>query len=337
VRLWSYLTARRNEELLRRLRKRSSWICSLGSFGLLAGISTCYIARWDAVAALTLFPFWAWGIAGLGLSGAAWRLGGGRCPALLCLVWIAISFFLSDDLSNLVSLRRKGPTSNPTKCLRVVTLNCAGQVVAAEEIASCKPDIVLLQESPASNDVARLAKAWFGAEGSFLAGLDGSILARGHLTAAPGPKTVRFVRGTLGLGDGKEIEVVSLRLEPPETNFELWSPACWQAHTRNRQKRRDQLRQLLTEMEGAKAGRPCIVGGDFNAPAGDAIFRLLRGFLKDSFREAGAGWSNTALNSFPVVRVDQIWTDERTQAIGARVKKTQNSDHRMVICDLELQ
>jgi vancomycin resistance protein VanJ len=80
--------------------------------------------------------------------------------------------------------------------------------------------------------------------------------------------------------------------------------------------------------------RAVIVGGDFNAPAGDAIFRLLRPFLKDSFGEAGTGWGNTALNSIPISRPDQIWISHPGAVFGARAQQTAHSDHRMVIADL---
>ena len=80
-----------------------------------------------------------------------------------------------------------------------------------------------------------------------------------------------------------------------------------------------------------------IVEGDFNAPAGDAIFRLLRDSMKECFREAGKGWGNTGINTCPVSRPDQIWINHSSVTIQAWARRTENSDHRMVLCDVLLR
>lgn len=257
----------------------------------------------------------------------------------LLLAWAFATLLFSEDLSGLVRKRIPLAANAPRAAseLRVITLNCAGQVAAAQEVWAWKPDVVLLQESPASNDLARLAKEWFGPDGNFIFGWDCSIVARGQLTAPPGPKPVRFVHGTLRLGRGPEVEVVSLRLEPPETGLAFWSASCWRDHLRNRQRRREQLQQVLAQLDPAHPAAPRIVGGDFNAPAGDAVFRLLKGTVKECFREAGVGWGNTALNSFPVSRPDQIWINPASHPVGVWARRTRHSDHRMVICDVVLR
>ena len=80
-----------------------------------------------------------------------------------------------------------------------------------------------------------------------------------------------------------------------------------------------------------------IVGGDFNAPQGDAVFRLLRPKLHDAFAEGGRGWGNTILNDVPVLRIDQFWVSETFRSDSVVARGTRNSDHRMVICDLRLE
>jgi endonuclease/exonuclease/phosphatase (EEP) superfamily protein YafD len=82
------------------------------------------------------------------------------------------------------------------------------------------------------------------------------------------------------------------------------------------------------------ADRPLIMGGDFNSPAGDAIFRLMPKRLHDSSREGGIGWSDTAFNHVPVLRVDQVWISDQLTAEAVVARETVNSDHRMVVCDL---
>jgi len=81
---------------------------------------------------------------------------------------------------------------------------------------------------------------------------------------------------------------------------------------------------------------PIILGGDFNAPAGDAVLRLLRPRLHDAFREGGRGWGNTVLNDLPVLRFDQTWLSGDLRATRVHARKTQRSDHRMVVCDILL-
>ncbi|MBI4474447.1 MAG: hypothetical protein HY646_17385 [Acidobacteria bacterium] len=78
-----------------------------------------------------------------------------------------------------------------------------------------------------------------------------------------------------------------------------------------------------------------MVGGDFNAAAGDASDRDLQPDLHDAFAEAGRGWGNTLLNDLPVVRIDQIWVSRHFRAVNVRAYRTRYSDHRAVVCDLD--
>jgi endonuclease/exonuclease/phosphatase (EEP) superfamily protein YafD len=130
--------------------------------------------------------------------------------------------------------------------------------------------------------------------------------------------------------------LVSLRLIPPETRLDLWSTACWRAHLHDRLVRKEQMQKLVDHLGSFKSDIPYIVGGDFNSPAGDAVSRLLKPRLKDTFREGGIGWGNTGVNEFPVSRPDQIWVSRDFKAIAAWAVKTRNSDHRMVVCDVIL-
>ena len=117
------------------------------SAALLVGLALCFLARWDVVAVITLPPFWAWGIVGLFLTAVGWWLarGGWRAPVLLA-VWVAAILCFSDDIQGwLLSPLRSGAGGSSPRTgvrLRVVSLNCAGQVKAGEEVGALKPDIV---------------------------------------------------------------------------------------------------------------------------------------------------------------------------------------------------
>lgn len=221
--------------------------------------------------------------------------------------------------------------------MRVVSLNCAGGLPeVAAEVAAYEPDIVLLQESPGRRDVERLAAWLFGADAGMLAGPDGSILARGRLTPKPLSPLLRttFVQARVRLTSGIEAEVISLRLAPAIVREDLWSPECWREQTANRQVRREQLRAVAGQIAALPRETPLIVGGDFNAPAGDAVFRLLQPRLRDAFREGGTGWGNTIMNDLPVHRIDQVWISPAFRATAVVARKTRHSDHRLVVCDL---
>jgi endonuclease/exonuclease/phosphatase (EEP) superfamily protein YafD len=195
--------------------------------------------------------------------------------------------------------------------------------------------VVLLQESPSRAEVKQLAQKLFGKDGGFLWGMDSSIIARGKLTPRPLPPDARsyFVQAHIQLPQGQEIEVLSVRLMTPPLRVDLWSPSCWKAYRQNRQIQRIQMHALHQQLSTVPKNRAVIVGGDFNAPQGDAVFRVLRPRLQDSFTRGGRGWGNTITNEFPVLRIDQIWVSDALQPRIVRSRKTHNSDHQAVVAD----
>jgi endonuclease/exonuclease/phosphatase (EEP) superfamily protein YafD len=222
------------------------------------------------------------------------------------------------------------PTADQT-AIRVVTLNCAGNPASAAEITRLKPDVVLLQEIPSTNDLARLTLEWFGTNGECVAGLDCAIIARGSLTKLDERPPPQYLRAMLNTPSSGTICVTSIRLVPPVGRLDLWNPEAWRDSAKNRQLRRTQLAAGLT-MPSMLSNYPEIVGGDFNAPSTDPAFRLLDKF-SDAHREAGRGWGNTVLNNFPIARPDQIRLN-RLRAVSVRAIRTHNSDHRMVVADV---
>lgn len=194
-----------------------------------------------------------------------------------------------------------------------------------------KPGIVLLQEAPVSNRVAQLAREWFGDFASFVAGLDCAIISRYPLKPLDERPLVHYTRAVLSLPDKREILFVSLRLTPPLGAMDLWRPATWRAYREDRRFRRLQLQSVLAA-QSTRSDVRVIMGGDFNAPAGDGIYRLLRGY-RDVHRAAGRGWGGTAINTMPFFRPDQIWV-RQIGVVASCAVRTQHSDHRMVIADV---
>jgi vancomycin resistance protein VanJ len=299
----------------------------------------CYFGVWDQVAAITVFPQWSWAIIGILTAAVAWRLLRPitQIPFLLFGLWLLATLYFADNLVPVLRgiVHGGSPSSRPREeTFRVVTLNCASSPEAAREVMKFHPDIVLLQESPTSNQVAELAREWFADSASFLVGWDCAIVSRFPVKAVDRRPAAHTTRAILVLPGQREILVTSLRLTPPLGRTDLWRPAVWNAYCDDRRLRRRELRAVL-EAEPAKGDLPEVMGGDFNAPAGDAIYKLLNDY-RDSHRAAGRGWGNTALNTIPAFRPDQIWLNRLT-AISSYGVKTMHSDHRMVVADVSLQ
>jgi endonuclease/exonuclease/phosphatase (EEP) superfamily protein YafD len=298
----------------------------------------CFFGVWDQVAAITTFPQWSWAIIGILTAAVAWRLlrPRTRIPFLLFGLWLLATLCFADNLLPVIRGIVHGSTPSsraPQGTFRVVTLNCASSTSAAEETVRFQPDIVLLQESPTSNKVAELAREWFGDSASFVAGFDCAIISRYSLQTIDKRPAIHSTRAILILPEKRGLLVTSLRLTPSLGRTDLWNPAAWHAYTEDRRLRRRELRAVL-EAELAQTELPEIVGGDFNAPAGDAIYKLLHNY-RDSHRTAGRGWGNTALNTIPAFRPDQIWL-KRLSAVSSHGVRTVHSDHRMVVTDVLL-
>jgi endonuclease/exonuclease/phosphatase (EEP) superfamily protein YafD len=308
---------------------------------LWAAMSLCYALRPDPCAAVTIWPAYSWLVPGLVLAGLAWRGLGKRVAAPVVLLWLVYLVAFSEETRSVTRLSRWPVPGwhaavQEGRALRVVSLNCASSKEAAAEVVRYHPDIVLLQESPSQEEAKRLARLVFRDDAAVAWSADTSILARGTITARPVPRLAPFVQGRVRLASGIEAEVFSLRLMPPVARFDLFSPSCWREQAQNRRLRREQVRDIARQIATVPGAVPLIVGGDFNAPAGDAVFRLLKPRLHDSFAEGGIGWGNTATNDTPVSRIDQVWISRHFRAAAVLARTTRHSDHRMVVCDLWL-
>jgi endonuclease/exonuclease/phosphatase (EEP) superfamily protein YafD len=319
------------------------WAPSVVSALLCVVLTICYAARPDACAAITIFPVWAWFAPGLFLAAFNLRGQGNRKGWPVLAAWLIFLVFLAEEPWSLGrSLVRTGRPRRevraPGEVVRVISLNCAvGNRLAAEEVARYRPDIVLLQESPGRSEVEELARRLFGTEAGVIHGVDASLVVHGRAVTAALPIAMRgyFVQARVTLTTGRDLEVISTRLLPALLRVDLWSPDCWREQMQNRRRRREQLRAIARRIGPITA--PVIVGGDFNAPQGDAVFRLLQPKLHDAFSEGGVGWGNTIINDYPVLRIDQVWVSSAFDSELAVARSTRNSDHRMVICDLRFK
>lgn len=299
-------------------------------------VAMCYLLHPVACAAITVFPVWTWLLPGLFLAGLGWRRR--RAASAVCVLWLFFLLAFAGEPRSL--LRSLLPAPRANGAIRIVSLNCAGGLLeAAREVIPYQPDIVLLQESPSKKEVQQLAEEMFGKQGGWAHGPDASILARGKVVprALSREEQIFLTHAQVTLADGRQIEVMSLRLWPPTMRIDLWSPACWLEHAEVRRTQMQQLQYVARRLQSLPPNALIVVGGDFNMPPGEAPLKLLSRRLRDSFHIAGAGWGNTITNEHPFHRIDQIWLSPNLRPLRVRACRTQHSDHRMVVCDAQLQ
>ncbi|MEI7987195.1 MAG: hypothetical protein WCI55_16350, partial [Armatimonadota bacterium] len=130
----------------------------------------------------------------------------------LFLVWILFVYLFVDEGKSFPRMLLPEQAHD----LRVVSLNCAGGTyAAAEEVKAQNPDIVFFQESCDKGQLQKLAKLFFGDEGTYISGPDASIIARGKLIRLETSKFINdFVAAEWTDVNGRKLNVVSLRLLP---------------------------------------------------------------------------------------------------------------------------
>jgi endonuclease/exonuclease/phosphatase family metal-dependent hydrolase len=314
------------------------WIVLCAAFILPLFMLTIFILRPDSFSAVTIWPVWFWLIGGLfGLllfSSAISR----RMRFVILGLWVVFGLVCCDEPVSLLRFRTlsdlKPEVRLDSGIVRVISLNCGGgSAEALNEVVEFQPDIVLAQESPSSEDVAKTAKRLYGNSGSYVYGVDSSVIFRGR-----GTIVMQDIRGSVvdvELEPGFNLRVGSVHLPTPSTRADLWSRDCWREY---QDIWRDQSR-LLKKYKAVliASSSPKLIGGDFNLPARDGATRSLNPELRDAYPSSGSGLCNTIINDYPMHRIDQIWVSSDMQPQVMRVFKTKYSDHRMVVCDLSVE
>ncbi len=314
------------------------WIVLCVAFILPLFMSAIFVLRPDSFSAVTIWPVWFWLIGGLfGLllfSSAIPR----RMRLVVLGLWLIFGLVCCDEPVSLLRFRTlsdlKPEVRLDSGIVRVISLNCGGgSAEALNEVVEFQPDIVLTQESPSSEDVAKTAKRLYGTAGSYVYGVDSSVIFRGRGTIA-----MRDIRGSIvdvELKPGFTVRVASVHLPTPSTRADLWSRDCWREY----QDIWNEQSRLLAKYKAflMQSSSPKLIGGDFNLPAKDGATRSLKPELRDAYPSSGAGLCNTIINDYPMHRIDQIWVSSEMQSQVMRVFKTKYSDHRMVVCDISLE
>lgn len=290
---------------------------------VLAAFMLVYLTRPDALAAITIWPFWVWLVPGALPLAIKFNKERARARLSVLGLWLVIWAVLAEEPLSLA----RAVVPPRAYDLRVVSLNCASSVEAAMETLDMEPDIVLLQESMGTDSIEKVRKA-LGENWTMVVGIDASILARGRLVVVDVKRSINFTAARL---DGTLI--VSLRLAPPVFRLDYWNPECWSHYAANKRARRVELRRLAEFVAREADGAPLILGGDFNTPPDHTITEAISGIANDAYARAGRGWGPTAINNYPMVRIDQIWASDKYEPVNSFSKKTLHSDHRMALAD----
>jgi vancomycin resistance protein VanJ len=314
----------------------------VGSIVICGVVSLCRIFQPDWLAPVILVPAWCWLILGLMLALLGFRREHKRLFVAALAMWGVFAFLFVEETRSLLrtevmSTAEWQAVRESGHGLRVVSLNCnVGRTRSAEEVVAWQPDIVLLQESPGSEQLNRLTTTVFGEDGDSLHGGDVSISTRGVIRPKFADPKSHFVHAEVQLPTGVVVDVLSVRLAPPIPRLDFWMPGFWIAHRNKRIEHREQIAELMRHVQSIPESHHLIVGCDFNAPPADDALAELRQRLSDSFLAAGRGWGATGTNEYPLFRVDQIWVSNSLQPASVVAQKTQHSDHRMVVCDSKL-
>jgi vancomycin resistance protein VanJ len=312
-------------------RVRRAWL--LTAAVALIAVGLCQKLQPEGMAAITAIPPWCWLSAlTLFVLPALWNASGWQrlTMFLLSMVFLAVCVEQTRSLPRSVRDAIHGLPAAPP-AIRLVTINCnVGSKQVAAEVAEFKPDVVLLQESPDRDSVEALARSLFGDAPGVAWSSDCSIVARGELQPAF-HQGRHFLQATWTLPGGSSVEIFCVRLAPPVVRYDLWSPSSWREHGAERRRHRQQIHELAEVIAAVPPNRPILLGGDFNAPAGDGALRELSPRLHDAFDLAGRGWGATVLNRMPVLRFDQLWCSGQLAPLRVWAVASEGSDHRLVV------
>lgn len=287
-----------------------------------------YFFRPYITEAITIWPSWVWIVPGVCIAftfdkNQLWKV---IKPALVA--WMTVGLLFSEVWRVVI------PAATPQEdSVRVVTLNVAGLMKEALiEVAQSNPDVVFIQESGGVAKFDELVKDTFGEQFDSAEGDDCSVLVRGSVISDIREEmnhTIVHAR----LESGRSVMLVSLRMQPPSGRMDFWRTSFWPHYGDHRINHIKEMEEIWASVESHRIGTPMILGGDFNAVPDGEITHVFNGTLEDSFKNAGSGWYGTALNSYPFFRIDQVWSSKQLRAIGSRAKKSEVSDHRMVVAD----
>lgn len=227
--------------------------------------------------------------------------------------------------------------------LRVMTYNILlgkrGLWDIAKVIKERKPDVLCLQEARSSHDVPNLVPRLQHA-------LPGWHLVSSEETAtfsrypiishrcSPLPKFKgRVLLETVLNVNGRRVTIFNVHLGSPQM-FTPMNAALAQRIKVSTARREAQAHFVLSQSRRIKT--PLLICGDFNTPPRGLIYRDFSERFQDSFHVAGQGFGYTFNSDLPAVRIDYIWSSSQWDVQRCWVPRTDASDHRPLMAELQL-
>lgn len=294
---------------------------------MLIFVTLCYATSADLLYAVAIWPPFVW--TGFGLMLCLPGARRYRTTSFWWLIagWVALWVVYGEDLRRMTLY-----FSKPEGKMRITSLNCAGgDPLAIAEAFEGTPDVVLLQEVASKREIELAARKAYGSGVQVHVGPDAAIVTPGILQPLQLPRTAsNYVAAIVTLPNQAPILVISLRLQPPIFRLDYWNPGCWREFAEKRSSRREEFKEVAEWIERNAGSMPVIAGGDYNTPPDGRMF----GMFGEGFRDATFDSGYTAVNEFPLARIDQIWVRGLTPR-GSRAVRTANSDHQMVLLWLD--
>lgn len=321
------------------IRRIVGWSLILGAIVLLALTLVTYHKQPDHFAAFTLMPIWVWCGVGLGAALGGGYLCGSRLAWFPAITWIAVFFFVADEASTLANFWKEPPRPGPAEphkgaaVIRVITANLDLQPIP--ELNKWKPDVVLLQDVW-PHQAHRIARDLFGAEANIHFHETNAIITRWEIIDQDARPNQRTHQVTIRHPENERtFKVVNVHLLSAATDLSLWRRSVWTDHRVNRAVRLNELDRALTSLKSATRfpDAPAILGGDFNAPPGDTIYRRIEEHFRDAHPAAGRRPGNTYHRRFPILRIDRIHATPHFTPVRSTTDIAARSDHRIVIAD----
>ncbi len=308
-------------------RRQRRWLSGLSVLLALATFSL-YWVRPLKTEAITIWPSWVWAIPGLLI---VWSRPRDYWKALRwpLAAWLVVTLTFSE------AWRVVLPVRPGERAVRVVTLNTGGDMKGAmRELALLAPDIVLIQESSLFRDESGIIEETLGEGYDGVFGRDGSVFVRGKVLSSDEERS-NFTFVHAQLANGREVDIVSLRMMAPHARASYWKRETWQSYSRHRSEHLKELEGIWNRVEEIRTGAPLVFGGDFNLVPDTGELQILGDDLVDTFRVAGRGWYATALDGMAVFRIDKIWVSNEFEPKGTWAESSEVSDHKYVVADLD--
>jgi len=326
---------------LHRIRLIAGWLGYLGSVALLAAVGFTYALQPDHFAAFTLMPVWVWGGCGIFATLVSVHLLRVRFLWVLFGMWLAVVLIFADEARVLTNLGNETPkpgSAPPYRdkpVVRMITANCHTRMIS--ELAAWKPDVVLLQDAW-PHQANRIARQLYGEDAQVRLHETNAIATRWKITEEHFIPNQRLHMVTIEMPDGRAFKVVNVHLVSAATDLSLWRRDVWTGHRVNRAIRMNELNRILALLEHNTGfpDVPAIFGGDFNAPPGDPVYRMLDEHFADAHPEVGTRWGNTYHRRFPILRIDRLHATRQFTPVRCGTHVARASDHRFVVADFVL-